>query len=271
MALVLREDIAKTLFRFGKRVEKEIREGKKLDILELNNLLRPTLETIESKAVSFATKEVEENISKNHDNTKKRKREEMCDRRRATLSESVMLETPRKRIRIHQGLASNISRLEGVTEYIPDDNLNCLSDSDILKYDTDDESWEEYFPLIEVNDEGENILCAGELDDLLIYLSKHARTDEDTLTILKSVKKKEILTYGYFLTGMIQLCKILIRKKTVSVIRGILPPFDEEFSDSTEPLSSVDSEDNDNEENYEEEDSDTSTESVTESVTETSS
>ena len=44
MAVVLRNDIAKTLFRFGKRVEKEIRDGNKLDIFELNNLLRPTLE-----------------------------------------------------------------------------------------------------------------------------------------------------------------------------------------------------------------------------------
>ena len=163
MALVLKDDIAKTLFRFGKRVEKEIKEGNKLDILGLNNLLRPSLETIESKAVSFATKEVEENIAKNHENTKKRKREEICDRRRATLSEKVILETPMKKVRIGQSLASNIRESDDAISYDPVEGIDCLSDSEIIKYDTDDDSWDPYLPEVRIDGEGEYSLCAGRL------------------------------------------------------------------------------------------------------------
>ena len=47
----------------------------------------------------------------------------------------------------------------------------------------------------------------------LLYLD-HANTVEEVLDILESVKNKDILAYGYFLQGMIQLCKLLIRKKS---------------------------------------------------------
>ena len=278
MALVLRDDIAKTLFRFGKRVEKEIREGNKLNILELNNLLRPTLETIESKAVSFATKEVEENIAKNHDNTRKRKREKICERRRATLSEKVLLETPMKRARIDRRLASKIQKLDGAVSYDPTEELDCLSDDDVLKYDTDDQSWDEYLPEVHIDCDGEYNLCAGDLGELIEYLDDNAKTVEEMLTILKSVKKKEILTYGYFLPGMIQLCDLLIRKKS--------DPSDEELQcfeclewghtimvcPRLGRVLSHGPEDTGNEENHEDlgENSDTSTESLTGTSTESS-
>ncbi len=216
MALVLRDDIAKTLFRFGKRVEKEIREGNKLDILGLNNLLRPTLETIESKAVSFATKEVEENVAKRHDETRKRKRELICERRRATLSERAILETPMKRMRIDRRLSSNISKLEDSASYDPASDLDCLSDSELLNYDTEDESWDKYLPEVWIDGEGEYTLCGGDLNELLEYLDDNAKTVEEMLAILKSVSRKEILAYGYFLQGMIRLCKLLIKKSKSS-------------------------------------------------------
>ena len=232
MALILRDDIAKTLFRFGKRVEKEFRDGNKLDIVRLNTLLRPTLETIESKAVSFATKEVEENIAKNHENTKKRKREKICDRRRATLSEKVTLETPMKKVRIDQSLASNIRELVDATSYDPVEDLDCLSDSEIIKYDTDDDSWDPYLPEVHIDGEGEYNLCAGDLGVLLEYLDDNANTVEEMLAILESVKDKDILAYGYFLSGMIMLCKLVIRKKSeASRVSS------EESDETTEPLS----------------------------------
>lgn len=214
MSVVLRDDIAKTLFRFGKRVEKEIMEGNKLDIIGLNNLLKPTLESIESKAVSFATKEIEENIAKNHDNTRKRKREKICEKRRATLSEKVILETPMKKVRICQTLASNIRKSDDAISYSPIGELDCLSDSEIIKYDTDDDSWDPYLHEVRIDGEGEYSLCAGDLDDLLDYLDDNTNTVDEMLPIIESIKEKDILTYGYFLPGMISLCKLLARKKS---------------------------------------------------------
>ncbi len=214
MSVVLRDNIAKSLFRFGKKVEKEIRDGNKLNILELNNLLRPTLETIESKAVSFVTKEVEENIAKNHDNARKRKRENICERRRSTLSEKVLLETPMKKVRIDRSLASKIQELDGAVSYDPIKDLDCLSDSDVLKYDTDDQSWDEYLPEVHIDFDGEYNLCAGNLDELIEYLDDNAETVEGMLDILKSVKENDILSYEHFLPGMIKLCNLLIRKNS---------------------------------------------------------
>jgi len=214
MAAILRDDIAKTLFRFGKRVEKEIRDGNKLDVSALNNLLRPTLEAIESKAGSFVTKEVEENIAERHSNKRKRKSEKLCDRRRAALSEKAVLETPVKRIRIERSIASNISYLEDSTSYDPESDLDCLSDSEVLKYDTEDESWDKYLPQILIDGEEEYILCGGNLEDLLEYLEEHANTAEEMLAILKSVQEKHILAYECFLTSMIQLCNLLVKKSS---------------------------------------------------------
>jgi hypothetical protein len=241
MAIILRDDIAKTLFRFGKRVEKEIRNGNKLDILELNNLLRPTLETIESKAVSFATKEVEETITERHSNKRKRKREKLCDRRRATLSEKAVLETPMKRIRIERRIASNISELEDSTSYDPESDLDCLNDSEVLEYDTEDESWDKYLPQVLIDGEEEYILCGGDLKDLMEYLEEHANTVEEMLAILESVQEKDILTYGYFLTGMIRLCNLLIKKSSPVTEQTEIATWEEDLNvNSEDTVSSLD-------------------------------
>jgi hypothetical protein len=234
MALVLRDDIAKTLFRFGKRVEKEIKQGINLDIIRLNGLLQPTLEKIESKAVSFATKEVEENIAKTHVNKRKRKREAICETRRANLSEKAILETPMKRMRIERSLASNISDLEDSTTYNPTSDIDCLSDDELLKYDTDDETWDKYLPEVWIDGEGEYTLCGGDLKDLLEYLDDNANTVEDMSRILRSVREKDILTYSYFLNGMIKLCDLLIRKKADS--EETSSSDSEDSDETTEPL-----------------------------------
>ncbi|RLI50241.1 hypothetical protein DRO61_04135 [Candidatus Bathyarchaeota archaeon] len=237
MALILRDSIAKNLFRFGKKVEEEIKQGNKLDIVELNKLLIPTLETIESKAVSFATKEVEENIAKTYDNERKRKRERICETRRAILSEQAILKTPMKRMRIERTLASNISVLEDSTTYSPTNNIDCLNDDEVLKYDTDDDSWDRYLPEVWTAGEGECTLCGGDLKDLLEYLDDNANTVEDMVSILRSVKKKDILTYGYFLDGMVKLCELLILKKD-DTNTETPSPIDSggDSGESTEPL-----------------------------------
>ena len=54
------------------------------------------------------------------------------------------------------------------------------------------------------------------MGDLLDYLDDNTDTVEEMLTILKSIERKDILTYGYFLPGMIRLCKLLVRKKSDS-------------------------------------------------------
>ena len=235
MALVLRDDIAKTLFRFGKKVEKEIKQGINLDIIRLNGLLQPTLERIESKATSFVTKEVEENITRIHDNKRKRKREAVCEARRASLSEKAILKTPMKRMRIESSLASNICDLEDSVTYNPKSDIDCLSDDEILKYDTDDETWDKYLPEVWIDGEGEYTLCGGDLKDLLEYLDDNANTVEDMSRILRSVREKDILTYSYFLNGMIKLCDLLIRKKVDSE-ETTSSSDSEDSGETTEPL-----------------------------------
>ena len=155
---------------------------------------------------------MEENIAEGYNDRRKRKREKLCDRRRAALSEKAVLETPIKRMRIERRIASNISDLEDSTSYDPESDLDCLSDSDVLKYDTEDESWDKYLPQVLIGGEEDYILCGGDLKDLLEYLEEHANTVEEMLVILESVQEKDILAYGYFLTGMIRLCNLLIKK-----------------------------------------------------------
>ena len=208
MSLVLCSEIKTKTMKLGRSIEAQVLlNSEPLSDDQLDDIIDSECfpEEIQELMSKHVEGQLDEFIGKKQEQEDAAKHGRLCDEKIADICDLAIFRGNNRTCRISLSTAEKMASRLGIKVQEPDENI--IIDDNLLNYDIDDDYWDDYFSVIDIQNTDIDIgyledLVGGNFDDLMQVIEERAITLDDIKQIIDDAENMGILEYSYFIKPM---------------------------------------------------------------------
>jgi hypothetical protein len=182
----------------GREIEQRVLDGETLTDKVLDTTFQPVIDTVIEKTQTAVEKEHDETLAQLEDKKEQALRENQLFTKRASISDSV-------RVTVNDNMSAPGDYEDlGPHKYLPgcldldidspNEDIDCVSDSELLDYDTDDDHWDEYRKTLNIDIDNEFVpFLFVRSEQFVDLIKKHHYTYAQSVHILDTLADRGYL------------------------------------------------------------------------------